>query len=449
MSISQINAASIQPGTVIASDIAANTITQSNLTIGAPYWNSSNQVGIGTTTPGYQLDVQGPTGIVSTKSTTGTNTSYFISNNTGGATAVGIDSSSGILTGTNYASFLWSSVNSPIIFSNNSTERMRIDTSGNVGIGTITPASAGGNLNLVVQTSGAASIIKTTTSASSSSAVARYDMSTGTGNSYSIIGLHDNSGSPYFQLTSGSAVTANYYDAATHYFRSLGGANWLTINSSGYVGIGTSSPQGSLDIGVGSLSSNPTYLGTLRLGGYGSQSLASNGGIEFMAATTSSGYGWRIGGIDLGSGNVPFVYQYRMNSTIWSEAMRIDSSGNIFVGGTTQNTATGIVYAKTTAKAWAKWGGGNQTTAGSIFASYNCSSITVNSTGRYTFNFTNAMASANYAISALTSFSNGNNGVGISANQDSDNPPSSTRFDVAVWTSVYSNSNYVYASVFA
>ena len=101
------------------------------------------------------------------------------------------------------------------------------------------------------------------------------------------------------------------------------------------------------------------------------------------------------------------------------------------------------------ARAWAKWGGGNQTTAGSIFASYNCSSITVNSTGRYTFNFSISMPSANYAISALTSYSNGNTGIGISANQDSDNPPTAGRFDVAVWTSGYATSNYVYAIVFA
>jgi len=55
----------------------------------------------------------------------------------------------------------------------------------------------------------------------------------------------------------------------------------------------------------------------------------------------------------------------------------------------TQNGMTGI------AKAWVQFLGAS----GTINGSFNISSVTRNSTGQYTVNFTTAMANANYAIS--------------------------------------------------
>ena len=54
----------------------------------------------------------------------------------------------------------------------------------------------------------------------------------------------------------------------------------------------------------------------------------------------------------------------------------------------TQNGMTGI------AKAWCYYNGSTQTVVGS----FNVSSVTYNSTGDYTFNFTTAMANATYAV---------------------------------------------------
>ena len=54
----------------------------------------------------------------------------------------------------------------------------------------------------------------------------------------------------------------------------------------------------------------------------------------------------------------------------------------------TQNGMTGI------AKAWVNFNG----TAGTIRSSFNVSSITTNSTGNYSINFTTAMVDANYAV---------------------------------------------------
>ncbi len=63
-----------------------------------------------------------------------------------------------------------------------------------------------------------------------------------------------------------------------------------------------------------------------------------------------------------------------------------DTAGN--------NNATPEEIGKGRAKAWINLNGDNTPTARE---SYNISSITDNATGNYTFNFTNAMSSANFA----------------------------------------------------
>jgi len=332
----------------------------------------------------------------------------------------------------------------------NGSEAVSITATGNVGIGIVNPSTT---LNLYSSTKPTLTFGDSTLGNNYGGQITGYGVSGNGG--YLSLGTNDNN-----TYNEGIQLTQQ---ATNIIFKTSTGTNGTTaermrINSTGYVGIGQSSPGAYLDILTATLGNT---VGNIQ---YIFNSATNDGNtdqIQLYAYRNTSTGSWPYGDFFLrrsvdGTQNQGYFKfgatvsgSYLAFSSNSTEHMRIDPSGNIFVGGTTQNTATGIVYAKTTAKAWAKWGGGNQTTAGSIFASYNCSSITVNSTGRYTFNFTNAMASANYAISALTSYSNGNTGVGISANQDSDNPPSSTRFDVAVWTSGYSNSNYVYASVFA
>jgi len=54
----------------------------------------------------------------------------------------------------------------------------------------------------------------------------------------------------------------------------------------------------------------------------------------------------------------------------------------------------------TLCRAWANWNG-----SGVINASFNVSSITVNSTGNYTINFTNAFADTKYSATGISSAS--------------------------------------------
>ena len=69
--------------------------------------------------------------------------------------------------------------------------------------------------------------------------------------------------------------------------------------------------------------------------------------------------------------------------------------------GTNSTSATNVVQGS--AKAWVNFNG----TSGAIRSSYNVSSLTVNGTGDYTANFTNALPNANYSSIASCSASFG------------------------------------------
>jgi hypothetical protein len=63
--------------------------------------------------------------------------------------------------------------------------------------------------------------------------------------------------------------------------------------------------------------------------------------------------------------------------------------------GTVSTSSANVIQGS--AKAWVNWNG-----SGTIAASYNVTSITVNSTGNYTINFTNALADANYSFNGTS-----------------------------------------------
>jgi hypothetical protein len=74
-----------------------------------------------------------------------------------------------------------------------------------------------------------------------------------------------------------------------------------------------------------------------------------------------------------------------LNATTLSGISTLNAASGVLA---TQNGMTGI------AKAWVNYNGSAQTISGS----FNVSSVTYNSTGNYTVNFTTAMANANYAV---------------------------------------------------
>ena len=64
-------------------------------------------------------------------------------------------------------------------------------------------------------------------------------------------------------------------------------------------------------------------------------------------------------------------------------------------GSGTNTSTTNVINGS--ARAWVNFNGGYGNTSGVINASYNVSSITVNGSGDYTVNFTNAMPNANFS----------------------------------------------------
>jgi hypothetical protein len=104
----------------------------------------------------------------------------------------------------------------------------------------------------------------------------------------------------------------------------------------------------------------------------------------------------------------------------------------------TQNGMTGI------AKAWVRFAGSN----GAIAASFNVSSITRFSTGRYTINFTTSMPNANYAISSTASFQTGvTNAVFCSVDTDTLPATGSCRVASQNNSGTYVDAAIVYAAI--
>lgn len=143
----------------------ANTASDKTITIPADdgtmiYANSSGNVGIGTSTPGvpFQLRTNPASAaniMAQINPNTSTNAASLNFNNGGsGSVYVGRASSAGTGPGgatiSAYDTFFWNSGAQNIVFGTNDAERIRLDTSGNVGIGTTSPTAYSGYSTLAL-----------------------------------------------------------------------------------------------------------------------------------------------------------------------------------------------------------------------------------------------------------------------------------------------------------
>ena len=95
-------------------------------TSGDNYINTGENLGIGTSSPNYELTVAGG----------GNNSIQIVSSTTGTGATNGLR-----FWNTGSSTAMWNYDNTPTLFGTNNNERMRIDSSGNVGIGTTSPDS--------------------------------------------------------------------------------------------------------------------------------------------------------------------------------------------------------------------------------------------------------------------------------------------------------------------
>jgi hypothetical protein len=280
--------------------------------------DNSGNVGIGTDSPAYNLHVSGSEGILRLSSTS-SGTNFDIGSGSAGQT------------------FLFQRANSYMHFGTNNTERMRIDSSGNVIIG---DTSNNGRKFRVKGSGDLVELVSTNAGAGGAQLDLKHESaSAANGDLVGIINFSGlDSGGINTQYASIQGVASDI-SAETGELRlgvrengSSYNADAVVIDSSGNVGIGTSSPATKLDFGI---TTNDTQIVNLRKN---SNSIAGLG--------VNSEYGVRIAGPSDAAAPVSFGEISISDGTTFSESMRIDSSGNLLVSKTSVNSGVVGVEAK-------------------------------------------------------------------------------------------------------
>jgi hypothetical protein len=251
--------------------------------------DASGNVGIGTNNPSSgRLVVD--SGASSTTAVFNSTTDTYIQLQNSGTNGFYIQSASA-------AAYLWNQLNTPLLFATNNTERMRIDSSGNVGIGTSAPTVYTGYTTLELDNASNGGIL----SIKKAGSVVGYING--------VSGMLMLAQSNDLKLTTTGSTTIQFSTNATERMR---------IDGSGNVGIGTTAPAYPLSVRRTSYGVTAQFLtedgtGNPRLAIYGSSSGTT---IQQTWASGASNLIFANGGA-VGSG---------------TEAMRIDSSGRLLVG---------------------------------------------------------------------------------------------------------------------
>ena len=260
--------------------------------------DSLGNVGIGTTNPQAELHVEDASG----------NCIVNIESATTGYSALNL----GDTNNDDVGQIKYDNSNNSMQFTTNASEAMRIDSSGNVGIGTDSPQkplhinSATGNIGVRVESTDATSSIEF--------------MDSG---------------------TTSTALSARVGGISDDFFVQTNGSERMRIDSSGNVGIGTDSPSEALHV----------YHATANINAI-IESGDANAYLAFKDNSTSSSASVFLGA----SANDMTFFAGGTD-----ERMRIDSSGNVLVGTTSDSIAgantTGVVLSPNSAAQFSRDGG--------------------------------------------------------------------------------------------
>ena len=394
---------------------SASMLTMYTGAIGSPTErlriDSSGNVGIGTTSPDSLLEVVGADPILTVRDTS---TGFADSH----ATLRLAESGSGDTLNQYYDVAL---NEGQLTISDHTSERMRINSSGNVGIGTTSPdtlLNLAGDETAVIRlenTNGSASdgdvigalqFYKADGSGAGAGVVGQIKMlaqgvgsgghltlSTGDSNGNDVerlrvssngnVGIGTTNPNDKFHVANGS-TGAGYLRIANNegYARlgtdggnlllDVGGSEKARIDSSGNVGIGTTSPARELSIGDGTGSPNIQLLA----------SSSGNSRIEFGDADDS----------DAGEIQYEHSSNYMQFTTNGSEKARIDSSGRLLVGKTSSSIAVAGHIIESIGRTWSSVDGGyvagfNRLTSDGSIVQFRKDGTTVGSIGVYTAPF--------------------------------------------------------------
>jgi hypothetical protein len=283
--------------------------------------DNAGNVGIGTASPSNKLDVFGTSSTTMRSYSTGTASSTYAAVHAG--TGEGVNS---VMYSYQSAGWYGLTTNHPMLFMTNNSERMRLDTSGNLGIGTTSPAQR-------IHAATTAAVSGTTQSFLRLTGDATYGADFGGG-------IIQGTG-PIATISTVSAGTAT---------------ERLRIDSSGNVGVATSTPQTRFEVYGGLIAGSEnrqTHPNANAAGGFKAQWNYSSGSAEtdlynlYSTATESFRFYQTTG-----SGTAQILYSMLPTAHLFytggSERMRIDSSGNVGIGTSSPGSVLDVYGTSTT-----------------------------------------------------------------------------------------------------